>query len=477
MTYSSNFKEPKPLRSDQEFLPAALSILETPASPVRIALIWLVGLLVIFTIGWSYFGRIDIVATAQGKIQPTGRVKTIQPLDGGKVIALNAENGQHVEAGSILVELDPSELLADETASSVALAGYRAEQMRRAKSIAAAETRNLNTLPVIAWPQAIPIVTRMREDRILKGDIGQLAIIVKSFDAQIAQRRTEERRLHDTIAAQGSLIVTLKERVSMRSGLVSKGASTRASLIDALETLQAQETAHATQKGQLLEAQAAVSVLMQEREKSFESFVAENSQKLGEAERQIDDFEQRVAKSHAKTGHMTLVSPISGTVFGLSVTTLGQVVTAGEEIMRIVPDGSDLEIECYVQNKDIGFVQPGQAAIVKIESFPFTRYGSLDARVTRVAHDAIPEPDAQSVEANAAKTLKANYFGGAQRTQNLVFPVTLLPGQKAMNVDGASIPLSPGMAVTVEVKTGRRRIIDYLFSPLAETASKALRER
>jgi hemolysin D len=145
--------------------------------------------------------------------------------------------------------------------------------------------------------------------------------------------------------------------------------------------------------------------------------------------------------------------------------------------MRIVPDDGGLEIESYVQNKDIGFIHVDQTAVVKIESFPFIRYGSIDARVTRVAHDAIPEPDAQNLEGNPAKTPKSSYFAGAQRTQNLVFPVTLKADRQVMNVDGLDVPLSPGMAVTVEIKTGKRRILEYLFSPLVETASRAMKER
>jgi len=145
--------------------------------------------------------------------------------------------------------------------------------------------------------------------------------------------------------------------------------------------------------------------------------------------------------------------------------------------MRVVPDDAGLEIEAYLENKDIGFVASGQAAIVKVESFPFTRFGTLDAFVTRVAHDAIPQADAQSVEGNPAKPPKNDYFGGAQRVQNLYFPVTLRTEKASMSVEGAEIPLSPGMAATVEIKTGKRRILEYLFSPLVETASRAMRER
>ena len=477
MTISRRISGGERIRSDQEFLPAALAILETPPSPIRVALIWTICLLVTAAIGWSYFGYIDIIATAQGKIQPSGRVKTIQPVDGGKIVAIDVENGRHVAAGDVLIELDRAEAQADETGFSAALTSFRAEQLRRTAALAAAAARNVANTPAVAWPAEIPADAQSREDRVLKGDIGQLAITIKSFDAQIEQKNAEQRHLRETVVAEQALIGTLKERVGMRAILAKSGWTPKSSLIDATETLQQQETTLATQQGQLVEAQAAAEVLVQERERAFDSFVADNSQKLNEAERQIDDLEQKVAKARVKTGHMTIVSPIAGTIFGLTATTVGQVVTPSEEIMRIVPDGSELEIECYVQNKDIGFVRAGQTAVVKIESFPFTRYGVLQARVTRVGIDAIPEPDAQMAEGNPAKTQKSSYFGGAQRTQNLVFPALLTPDRKVMNIDGAYIALSPGMAVSVEVKTGRRRILEYVFSPLVETASQAMKER
>ncbi len=464
-------------RSDREFLPAALSILETPPSPVKVWLIWAICSLFAFVIAWSYFGRIDIIAVAQGKIQPTGRVKTIQPVEGGKVVAIRAENGRHIGAGEVLVELDAAEAGADYTDALTALQGYRAERLRRTTALAAVQGGSVNTEAGIDWPEDIPPPKRVREELVLLGDLRQLAVGVKSLEAQLAQKKAEQKRLTETIVAQQILIATLQERVTMRSTLQATQSGTKSAVIDAQETLQIQETALATQKGQLAESLAAADVLAQERQKTIETFKADNGQKLAEAERQMDDYAQKAAKTGAKLDHMTIKSPIAGVVIGLSVTTLNQVVNPSEEIMRIVPDGSELEIEAYVENKDIGFVEAGQPAIVKIESFPFTRYGVLGATVVRVAHDAIPEPDAQTVEGNPAKTNKSSYFGGAQRTQNLVFPVTLKPARTVMTIDGQSVPLTPGMAVSVEIATGSRRILEYVFSPLVETASQAMQER
>ena len=467
----------KKARSDREFLPAALSILETPPSPVKVRLIWAICALFAFAVAWSYFGRIDIIAVAQGKIQPTGRVKTIQPMEAGKVVAIHVENGKHITQGEVLIELDAEEARADYLDALNALQSYRAERLRRLAALNAVQADRVETEAKMEWPHDIPEAVRGREELVLRGDLRQLAVNVKSLEAQLLQKQAEQKRLSETIAAQQTLVATLQERVTMRATLQATQAGSKAAVIDAQESLQIQQTALATQKGQLAEAIAAAEVLAQERQKAIETFKAENGQKLADAGRQFDDYTQKTAKTGAKLAHMTIKSPASGVVLGVSVTTLGQVVSASEEIMRIVPDGTELEIEAYVENKDIGFVAAGQPAIVKIESFPFTRYGVLAGTVLRVAHDAIPEPDAQTVESNPAKTTKSSFFGGAQRTQNLVFPVTLALSRKTMTVDGADIPLRPGMAASVEVRTGKRRILEYLFSPLVETVSKAMKER
>jgi hemolysin D len=172
---------------------------------------------------------------------------------------------------------------------------------------------------------------------------------------------------------------------------------------------------------------------------------------------------------------MTIKSPTDGIVLTSAITTIGEVVTAGTELMRVVPMGASLEIEAYTPNSDIGLVAVGDEAVIKVEAFPFTRCGIISGRVTEVGIDAIPEPDAQSLEGQPAKALQSFIpIGNVQRVQKLVFPVTIRPDVSTINVDSKILPLSSGMATTVEIKTGKRRILEYLFSPLAEITSEAM---
>jgi hemolysin D len=471
------FRRPRPRRSDQEFLAPALEILETPPSPVRLAFILIICIFVAVALVWAYFGRIDIIASAQGKFEPNGKVKIIQPLETGRVRALPPPEGTHVSHGGILLELDATEEVADEAGLKRDLASYEAEATRRRAAIDAAAQKKFSPAPLIAWGSDVPDLLRMREQKILSGDLGQLASDLGSLDAQRQQKLTEQDHFAQTIDTQKSLISTLQDRVTMRSTAQAADADTKSSVIDATETLKYQVTQLAIQQGQMADAEAGAAVVGRDIDKTIEEFITDNTQKLGDAERQVDDLTQKLAKAVAERERKTIVSPISGTVEESVITNVGQVVTVGQEVMRIVPDDSKLELRVYVLNTDIGFVKVGQQAVVKVQSFPFTRYGTINATVTNVATDAIPEPDAAQLEGNPAAQISNATFAGAERTQNLVFPVTLVTNKTIVSADGHDVPLTPGMAATVEIKTDSRRILEYVFSPMVEVTSEAFKER
>ena len=467
-----------PNRADQEFLPAALEILETPPSPVGIWLLWIICVLVVAALGWAYFGRIDVVAVAQGKIQPTGRVKVIQPSETGRTAAVLVENGQHVKRGETLATFESADADADVNQLAADLDSFQAEAARRRAALSSIGDRAIEPIAPMEWLVDVPSDIRAREEHVLVGDLQKLASSIAGLQAQQQQKQRERERFAATVTAVEELVATLQQRVDMRLSLQSTGSGSKVDLIEAVQTLQEQKATLATARGQMLESEAAIEVLTRSIEDTYRTFSAENLQKLADCERQIDEDQQKLAKSRVRQSHMTLTSPIEGTVSALSVTTLGQVVAAGDEVMRIVPDGIGIEIEAYIANRDISFVKPGQDAIVKVESLPFTRYGTINAKLAKVASDAIPQPDAERTEGNPAQAAgRQATFAGAQRTQNLVFPAILRPASTDVLADGAMVPLSAGMAVTVEIKTGNRRILEYLFSPLLEVTNEAMKER
>jgi hemolysin D len=162
-----------------------------------------------------------------------------------------------------------------------------------------------------------------------------------------------------------------------------------------------------------------------------------------------------------------------------AVTTVGQVVTTGQQLVVVTPIGAKLEVQALVANLDIGFIKLGQDAVVKVDAFPFTRFGALHGKVAKIASDAIAEQEAKRALANARAVANATEAPPAApgQPESFVFPVTISLDESAMTIDGKTLPLTPGMTTTVEIKTDSRRVIDYLLSPLARITAEAARER
>ena len=496
---------------DREFLPAALEILELPPPPAPIALIATICMFALAALVWSFFGRLDVYAVASGKVETAGHSKVIEPLDPGKVAAIHVEAGQAVKAGDLIFELDPAEANADATAAEDALDASRAEIARRRFAIDAVRSAEAQELhadggqdngaaqkaksqaprpsPVealagraafsIAWDDNPPEPFQLREEAVLRADFTQLSDALKALDKQMAQKLATIKRVDMSIAFQRTLMDTLSARVATRQAAIDLNVGTKINLYDAKEELEKYQAQLASDEGQLIETDAALRELESERTKTVSQFIADNENKLAEASRKRDEARQALAKATARLQRTKLYAPIDGVVQQTAVTTVGQVVTTGQQLAVITPNGGKLEVESLVANLDIGFVKLGQPAAIKIDAFPFTRFGVLHGKVAKIAPSAVTEQDARRSLANATAAANAAQAAATApgEAETFVFPVTVALDETAMTIDNAAIPLTPGMTVTVEIKTDSRRVIDYLLSPLAKIASEAARER
>ena len=436
--------QPRPTVSgrDREFLPAALEILESPPPPAPLVLIATICAFALAALVWSFFGRLDVHAVAQGKIETAGHSKVIEPLDPGKVAAIHVEAGQSVKAGDLLLEFDPSEAKADVRAAQDALDASLAEVDRRRYAIAEVRraetedaqrqrgaepgrrreregrrptpTRHSETLGLsqveelagrpnldVAWDDSLTEPFRLREEAVLRADLTQLSDALKALDRQMAQKLATRKRLEMSIAFEHTLMDTLNQRVATRQEAIDKQVGTKINLYDAKEELEKSQSQLASDEGQLIETDAALRELMSERTKTVSQFIADNENKLAEAARKADEARQALAKSAARLQRARLYAPIDGVVQQTAVTTVGQVVTTGQQLAVITPNGGRLQVEALVSNLDIGFVKLGQPAVVKVDAFPFTRFGVLHGKVVKIAPSAVAEEDAKRALANA----------------------------------------------------------------------------
>jgi hemolysin D len=468
-------------RSDQEFLAPALEILETPPSPIRLALLVAICLLVAVALTWTYFGRVDIIATAEGKIEPSGKVKVLQPLQAGQVVQILAHNGDHVVAGQVLLQLDKRDAQAQVDDLRGELDATRGEVVRRQAAIGLVANLKpgglIQTPFQVDWAEDIPAPIQAREQIVLDKDLGDLNSQLSSISAQVVQKRGDAQSLSSTVAAQQSLVDTLQDLASMRETLFKEDTGSKADWLDAVQTLKQQQVTLATDISQQQDSAAGVAVLQADAGKAVTGFLADYGQKLEDAQKQADDLQSRLQQAETTLGEMTLLSPTDGTVQASTVTTIGQVVTAGEELLRVVPDGADLEIEAYLPNDETGFVKVGQRADVKVAAFPYTQYGTVEGTVTRIGKDALSAADATQAADDGARPISNPAAGATDPTSGLVFPVTVRLAAQTIEVDGKAEPLTPGMSVTAEVNTGSRRILEYLFSPIVDVGLTAMRER
>lgn len=181
---------------------------------------------------------------------------------------------------------------------------------------------------------------------------------------------------------------------------------------------------------------------------------ARSKAELALAEKKVAELHQDLVKAQQRLQYHTLVAPDDGTVQQLAVNTIGGVLTQGQTALVVVPTDTRLDVEAMLLNKDIGFVQPGQRAVIKFETFNFTRYGYLEGEVLHVSRDAIED-----------------------KTLGLVYAARIRLDAQNMQINDRSVPLSSGMSAVVEIKTDRRRIIDFVLSPLIRLEHESLRER
>jgi hemolysin D len=296
-----------------------------------------------------------------------------------------------------------------------------------------------------------------------------------SLDRQRAQKEAER----DTIAALiGKLEADepiIKERVDIRKGLLDKALGSRLTYLETLQLLTENEKDTAVQKSRLSEANAALAAVIETRAQAVAEFHRKLFDDLAEAERKAAGLIGDLVKAEQRTKLQALTAPVDGVVQQLSVHTVGGVVTPAQQLAVVVPSDAVLEIEAMVPNRDIGFVHVSQDVLIKVDAFNFTRYGLLHGRVVSVSQDAIARdvpPDKTKDNAIGAESTSSEPKG-----QELSYAVRASLDRTQIQVDDMLANLSPGMAVTVEIKTGSRAVISYLLSPLLRHAHDSMHER
>ncbi len=463
-------RRPAPSATELEFLPAALEIVETPPSPLGRAVGAAILLFFCIALTWAAAGQVDIVATALGKIVPTGRTKVVQPFEIGVVREILVEDGQRVRAGDVLIALDPTISGAESEHLQTELVAAQMD-VARLRAILAEEP---GARPTFAPPSGANPAQVATQRQLLAGQLAEERAKLAALDRQQAQKEAERASAAATVKRIQSLLPILEQQFEIRKTLYDHETGSKLNYLQAMREFTEQQQELEVQKSHTREAEAALAAITQTRSQAAAEFRRTRLDELAKAEQKAAELSQDLIKAQKRSDLQILTAPVDGVVQQLAVHTVGGIVTPAQPLLALVPADSGLEIEAMVSNRDIGFVHAGQDAEIKVQTFNFTRYGLLHAHVVTVSQDAISRDPPSSGEKGAGAGSGA---AGSSEAPEAVYVARIALDATQMRIEGQPVSLSPGMAVIAEIKTGRRTILSYLLSPLRQYRQDSLRER
>lgn len=431
-----------------DFLPSHLSLSHQPPSPFARLTALSLSIGVIVTLLWAYFGKLDVQATATGKLIVSGRSQVIQAYEQSRVIQIHVRDGQRVQMDDPLLTVD--------------ILGVSQDLERLGSEV------NFQTQELILYRSLL-----LEQD--IEDDEQFLSISVIHRDQLIESYHIEHQEFLTTLAdIQSEMDVNntsqsahqsdiealdqLRNNISLR--LKARKALNQARAISRVEYLEQEKELLETDR-QLAQQKAQLKVLQSEHHGLTQRMNSFKAQRRGEwldkkrqARLTLKALKQQLSTAQERQELEIIRSPVNGTVQQLNIFTLGAVLQPAQSLMIIVPENTVQQAEVKILNKDIGFVYSGQKVTLKVDAFSYTRYGTIEAELISVSRDST-----------------------ADEQLGLIFPALVELKTNNIVIDEEPVTLMPGMSVVAEIKTDKRRIIDYVLSPIREYQAEAMREK
>jgi len=440
-------------RVELEFLPAALEILETPPSPRKRAVLMVCCSIVGAGLLCSWFGHVDIVAVAQGRVVPGHRAVAVRALHDGKIDQVFCEEGRWVEQGERLLAMEATETETDlrQLEQQIVQADEASMVLRRElQLLAEGDLKNHGPVSGLVTDSGKALASGLYGARLgLEARQREAEHDLVRLDADMEVKRADLLMARKILPLQREL-----HKEVMRVAGQDYDSLSRTDVLQALEALTKTETLESQSQKAVEGLAAQRSAVVARCEAALSEHWHDLGLRLVEQTRLLEEGRISVKRLRKRFEETMLCAPISGIVHQQSVRSAGTVVRAGETLMTLIPAKEDLEIEAFASNLDAGWLRPGQSVRIKVESFPFTKHGALSGRIRRIAADAVEDPT----------------------TKALVFPVIVQLEPKASPPDLVAA-LVPGMACAAEIHIEKQRLLEVWLSPLRRTASESFRER
>lgn len=416
-----------------EFQPILAEIENSPMNPMGRSVFYILVAIIVFSCLWLFFGKIDIVVTARGKVVPDGEIKILQPLDTGVISLINCKPGDFVKKGDQLVEIDPS------TTEPVV------ESVKKNLNLFKIETERIEAL--LASKPFNPDAKTYGAD-LVRVQTDYFNATRSSHNREVEALKQEVEKIKQrtqSMTAEYDKAVSLSEMSSKRLAEIESVKDIVASsmLQDSRKEAVTNEKNVESIKHQLSELDHEKKKQLKEISRLKESFKDSLLKELSEKKRNVAELEAEIGRVSFMNKKKIIISPVNGHVNELFVNTVGGVVTPAQKLLSIVPAETPLVIEAFVQNRDIGFIEPGMDVMIKIDTFDFQKYGMLNGKVKKISHDSIND-----------------------EKLGPIYKIQVEPTEKTLMVEGREAAINSGMTVSSEIKVGKRRIIEFFVYPL-----------
>ena len=394
---------------------------------------------------WAAFASIDEVTRGEARVVPTSQLQIVQSVDGGVVTELLVKEGQTVEAGQMLLKIDPTRFVSSMLESRSAQLAMQAKVLRLQ-----ALTRGTAFSPPAELTREVPDVVA-QETRLYESRRAEINAQISIAQNQLGQRQQElnEVRARREQAERGLELMT-KELNATRP-MIASGAVSEVEVFRLEREVARLRGDREQSTAQIARVQSAILEATRKIEEVQLTSRNQMSGELSETMSKLASLSQGGLALQDKVKHADIKSPMRGIVKRLLVNTVGAVVQPGKEVVEVVPLDEALILEVQITPKDIGFLRPGQEATVKFTAYDFSIYGGLSADVIQIGADSVLDEKGNAFYHIRVRTRKASL--------------------------GTGLPIIPGMVAQVDILTGKKTILSYLLKPVLRAKANAMTER
>ena len=418
-------------------------IMQTPVKAR--GLLYLVSLVLFLLVVWSYFAEIDEVAKGDGKVIPSQQLQVLQSYDGGIVQDILVREGQTVEAGQVLLKVDPTRFLSSLEENTTQFAALAAK-VQRLSALTQGDVLRFNRE---LREQAPTIVDNER--KLYNSNLAELDEVAAGSDSRIMQRRHDVEEERANLSQYQNVLSLSKKELAVTKPLLASGAVSEIEILRLERQIVELEGNITKSKVAIERGLNAIEEEIIKKEEARLKLVNRWNQELTEATAEMATLQQSQTSLEDVVSQAALRSPINGTVQRLLINTIGGVITPGSAVVELVPQDDQLIVEAKVSPKDIAFIREGQQAILKFSAYDFTIYGGMSAEVRHISADAITNEKDETYYLVRLETKKS--------------------------IADEALDILPGMIVQVDILTGKKTVLNYILSPLFNVTASALRER